>query len=228
MIYLGILLIFIGILVKKQIILSTVTKFGRVGDFTASNNSISTGIFIVATCIILISLLEKFSENFAVSKIYNTVYISVLVITAILILIIIIYNYRSYASVVISFLIISAVGLLIFFTVKQPKLEVSSDELAIKSIFSYKTNVSEIDSVWISGESIIISRKLSGVDLANYYRGKFNTSNSGNIVYLFIDKSKKSAIHILLKDNTEIVYNNKTEEETYSDLVRIQNLLKSH
>src|SRR5690606_17716627 len=106
--------------------------------------------------------------------------------------------------------------------------EVSSDELIIKSIFSYKTNVSEIDSVWISGESIDISKKLSGVDLADYYRGKFNISNSDNIVYLFIDKSKKSAIHILLKDNTEIIYNNKTVEETYSDLVKIQDLLKSH
>lgn len=205
MIYFGLLLFFIGILIKKKIIHPTTLQLW--GNNSNSNTS-AYGLFIVSAFIILITLVDNFIPSSRFLNYFNVIYIIIVIIAALLVISIVIIHYKNRFSIIICLIILCILGTLLYNTIKQPKLEIIDNKFKFHSIFSYTIKMSDIDSVWISNKDFKILHKVKGADLANYYRGVFFIKDSNKESVLFINKSKNTYIYLLLKDKSQIIYNN--------------------
>jgi hypothetical protein len=226
MIYISILLFFIFFLLKKNII-----SYTNVNIFNnAPNNnktSIINGILCTSIFIFILYILEKlFSTEFA--NIANYSYIIIILLYCTTLLLIISFSYRKKGVYLLCICLFCLISSLFYKSIKEPTIQIKNEKLIINTLSTYIIELKDIDSIWTSEKKFNINKKITGIDLANYYRGKFIIDNRKNSDLLIINKLSKPFLHLQLKNNTQIIFNNSDKNKTLQNLQIIkQSLNKS-
>jgi hypothetical protein len=222
MLIISILLFIIYLLFKRNII--SYTSINIFNNTTNNNTLTRGGLLFTSIFIFILYILEKLFYTEYV-KIASALYLISILLYCITVLLLISFSFKKRVVYLISFCIFSLISILFYKTIEEPRIEISYKNLKINSLSSYYIELKEIDSVWISDTNFNINKKINGIDLANYYRGKFIINNRKKPDLLIINKLSKPFIHLKLKDNTQIIFNNTDKRKTINNLYNIKQSL---
>lgn len=110
-------------------------------------------------------------------------------------------------------LVITAVVVTLIFT-SSFSVKLAEDKIEISDLFySMNINYSDIDTALYKTEWVVGAR-VNGTATSKISCGNFKNSDYGNYK-LYINNEVKSYIYVKLKDNTIIVFNSSTTDETW-------------
>lgn len=223
MIFISILLFIIFLLLKKNII--SYTNINIFNNKTNEDKTLTSyGILFTSIFIFILYVLKKlFNSEYA--NIAQNTYLAVILLFCISILLFISFSYKKKGIHFICFCVFCLVLFLFYRTIKEPIIQINKKSLIINTLTTYVIELKDIDSVWVSEVNFNINKKISGTDLANYYRGKFIIDNRKNPDLLIINKLSKPFLHLQLKNNTQIIFNNSEKTKTMQNLYIINQSL---